>query len=1340
MADDQPKDPNIGYVKPRVLETEVAESYLDYAMSVIVARALPDVRDGLKPVHRRILYAMWELGLKPGTKHVKSAKVVGEVLGKFHPHGDIAVYDTLARLAQTFSMRATLVDGQGNFGSLDGDPPAAMRYCVTADTLIATERGVLPIGKISHGKEDIRLRVLSFKGREHQATKWFDSGIHPVWKVTTRRGYEITGTSNHPLLTWSPEGNGRPQFAWKTIRAIKPGDYVVIDRGAGDLWPKTLTNLQSYIPRYQAGSRAQKHTLPTYLDGHLAFLMGALAAEGTIQRDRLEFTNTKGEFLDMFLRTWREVFPTCRLHVFERAPTGYGKKRYTQVQVVSRQVVDFLRNLGLAPGKAKSRVIPEVILRSPKAVVAAFLRSYFEGDGAVERSARSLLRVTAWSASHVLLKQLQTILLRFGVTSARYVDGRRGAARLVIAGKESLGAFAREIGFISRRKVRSLAGILSLHSGKALSRTDFVPYLGGYVRSVAQRGQREWLAKNNFDRYSRLALALPRLEQVIAAPDYSFIESLLSRRHLFERVATIRSAGSSRVYSIRVDSHCHSFWGNGFINHNTEARLAPIAQELLVDIEKETVPFVDNYDATLKEPQVLPANLPNLLLNGALGIAVGMATNIPTHNLGEIIDGTVHLIDNPEATVEDLMQFIKGPDFPTGGLIYNIDDLKLAYSTGKGSFVVRGRADIEEQKNGFRIIISKIPYQVNKAELVARIADLVKEKKIEGVSDIRDESDRTEGVRIVIELKSNAYPKKVLNRLFELTPLQTSFYVNMLALVDGIQPKVLTLKDVLSLHIDHRESVVTKRSQFELSRAKERAHILEGLHKALDHIDAVISTIRKSETREEAKKNLISTFKFTDAQTEAILEMKLAQLAGLERKKIEGELLEKKKLIAYLESLLADAKKILGVIKTELLALKEKYADPRRTEIVPQRIGEFSAEDLIPNEQVVVLVTRGNYVKRMAVGAYRSQGRGGKGVTGIETKEEDVVDHLLTAMTHDDVMFFTDKGRVFTNKVYDLPPVSRQAKGQSLVNFIQMAPDEKVTAVIASDPKAKQAEKYFFMGTKNGVVKKTEIDAYRAIRRSGLIAVKLRPDDTLGWVRPTSGSDVVMIVTRGGQAISFHETDVRPMGRSASGVRGIRLRPGDSVIVTDVADEGADLLLVSEKGLGKRTAIKQFRGQHRGGVGVRAMKVTERTGPIVEGLVVSGDQGDLAIISAHGHVIRVPLKSVKRLGRSTQGVRLMRLSGSDKVASATVIIKDGEEVEPAKPAPLKLTKPKRRIVVHHYKKKPKIKDRLRPKGPSGPVGKPKRRSAKSVKKSKSAKPKRKGSKETNYWSAGSYAK
>jgi DNA gyrase subunit A len=811
-------DPNIGNVKDRDLSVEMKKSYLDYAMSVIVARALPDVRDGMKPVHRRVLFSMHELGLRSNVKFRKSATVVGDVLGKYHPHGDVAVYDTMVRMAQNFSLRYRLVDGQGNFGSMDGDGAAAMRY--------------------------------------------------------------------------------------------------------------------------------------------------------------------------------------------------------------------------------------------------------------------------------------------------------------------------------------------------------------------------------------------------------------------------------------------------------TEARMTSISEEMLSDIEKDTVDFAPNYDGSRSEPKVLPAKIPQLLLNGTLGIAVGMASNIPPHNLGELIDGSVALISNPDITTQELMDYVKGPDFPTGGIVFGSDAVKSAYGTGRGKIILRGVATIEENKNNkFRIIVSQIPYQVNKAELIAKIAEMVKLKKIEGISDLRDESDRKSGVRIVIELKQNTYPKKILNKLYQITNLQIAYHFNMVALLDGIQPKTMTLKDMLSEFISHRQEVVTRRTRFDLNKAKDRAHILEGLKKALDHIDEIIKTIKSSSDKNIAHRNLMNNFGLSDKQSTAILEMKLSTLSGLERKKITDELNEKINLIKELTSILQSPQKILDIIKNELIEIKDKYNDERKTKIMPGGIEEFKIEDLVPNEQVIITLTKDNYIKRVPVSTYRIQNRGGKGKSGMSTKEKDIVRQLMVAMTHDSILFFTDKGRVFKNKVYDIPAASRIAKGQALVNFLQLAPDEKVSTVLCVNKTLKN-KRFLFMTTKLGIVKKTTIDKFENIRQSGLIAINLKEGDNLKWILPISENQHVLMITKKGQSIHFNESDVRPMGRAASGVRGIKLREGDVLISASIIDnESAEIFTITEMGYGKRTSIKEFTLQKRGGIGLRAAKITSKTGNLVSATSIYNLENDLVVISNKGIVLRTQMKSVKKLGRDTQGVRIIKINQSDMVASMTVFEK-----------------------------------------------------------------------------------
>ena len=694
----------------------------------------------------------------------------------------------------------------------------------------------------------------------------------------------------------------------------------------------------------------------------------------------------------------------------------------------------------------------------------------------------------------------------------------------------------------------------------------------------------------------------------------------------------------------------------------TEAKLKAIAEELLIDLDKETVNFLPNYDGSQTEPAVLPARLPNLLLNGSMGIAVGMATNIPPHNLTELVDGLKVLIDDPECSVDDLMQCVKGPDFPTGGTIFNINDIKAAYATGKGSIIMRGNAEIVEAKSGsFNIIISEVPYQVNKATLLEKIADLVKEKKIEGIKDLRDESSR-EGVRVVVELKKDAYPKKILNALYKHTQLQETFHVNMLALVDGLQPKVLTLKAILEEYLKHRQIIVRRRTEFDLHKAEDRAHILEGLAMALEDIDKIIAVIKKSKDKDEARENLIKRFKMSERQAVAILEMRLQQLADLERLKIEEELKEKRNLIKALQAILKDNKKILQIIKDELEDLKKRFGDERRTKVVKGELGKFTTEDLIPNEPTVVIVTNDGYIKRLPPDTFKVQSRGGKGVIGATTREEDIVEHLFSTNTHADLMFFTSRGRVFQLKAYEIPAATRTAKGQAIVNFLQLAPEEKVSAVLSND--SIEVFKYLVMVTKKGVIKKTGLDKFTNVRRSGLTAIKLNDGDFLEWVKPSTGKDNIILVTAQGQAIRFKEENIREMGRGAAGVHGIRIKKSnDEVIGMDIIDGGKagtdeQLLVVSDCGFGKRTPLKEYKIQGRGGSGIKTASVTTKTGALTAAFIVNAKlvNEDLVIISNKGQIIRLPLKSVSIIGRATQGVRLMKLKEEgDQVASVTFV-------------------------------------------------------------------------------------
>lgn len=811
-TEDQKTD--FGLIRPRSIYNEMSESYLDYAMSVIVARALPDVRDGLKPVQRRVLYTMRELGLTPGAKHQKSAKIIGLVMGSYHPHGDMAIYDSMARMAQWWSLKLPLVNGQGNFGSMDGDPPAAMRY--------------------------------------------------------------------------------------------------------------------------------------------------------------------------------------------------------------------------------------------------------------------------------------------------------------------------------------------------------------------------------------------------------------------------------------------------------TEARMSPAAEYLLMDIDKETVDWRENYDGTRQEPVVLPARLPNLLINGSQGIAVGMASNIPPHNINEVIEALLLLMDEPEAELDKVIDVIKGPDFPTGGIIYDQVKIKEALSTGRGGIIIRGQAEIEEEKNRSRIIITELPYQTNKATFITHIAELVKSKKIEGISDIRDETDRQAGVRVVIDLKAGATASKILNQLYSLTELQSVVHYNLVALTEGIQPRLMNIVEVLNEFIAYRIIVVTRRTEYELKVAKAKAHILEGLKIALDHLDAIIKLIRQSKDRDDAKKALQDTYKLSELQANAILDMRLSQLANLERQKVYDDYEAITKVIADLEDILAKPERITKIIKAELAEVKEKFGKERQTKVEPLPLGDFSAIDLIPEEQVLITLTAGNYIKRLPPDTYRSQLRGGKGVIGMSTREEDSIQQILSASSHDQILFFTQFGRVFKVASYEIPATTRQSKGVALPNLINIQSGEKVTAMLAVGNE--DDNQFLFFATKKGLVKRVASSQFAKIRRSGVNAIDLKKDDQLLWVRKTDGRSEIAEITRQGQVIVFNESEARAMGRNAAGVRGIRLKAEDEVIeVAVLTDQSQSVCVISEKGIGKRVELKQFRHQHRGGSGIRIARLNSKTGLLSDGSVIDEGAKDMIIASTSGQVLRININSIKTLSRQASGVILIRLNGSDKVSSISVV-------------------------------------------------------------------------------------
>jgi DNA gyrase subunit A len=690
----------------------------------------------------------------------------------------------------------------------------------------------------------------------------------------------------------------------------------------------------------------------------------------------------------------------------------------------------------------------------------------------------------------------------------------------------------------------------------------------------------------------------------------------------------------------------------------TEARLSKIATEMLRNIDKETVDYRPNFDETLKEPKVLPSRFPNLLVNGSSGIAVGMASSIPPHNLSEVIDGVIEMIDNPDIDVDGLMKHIKGPDFPTGAIIMGKENIRSAYRTGKGRIKVRAKASIEQvSKSKYRIIVTEIPYQVNKARLIEKIADLVRDKKIEGISDLRDESDRT-GMRIVIELKRDVNPNVVLNNLYKHTQLQDTFSIIMIALVDG-EPKVLNLREIIKHYLEYQKEIITRRTQYDLNKAEARAHILEGLRIALDNLDAIINLIRSSKTVQDAKNGLMDKFKLTEKQAQAILDMRLQKLTGLEREKLEQEYEELIKLINKYREILANERLIYQIVKEELIEIKEKYNDERRTEIRADE-EEIDIEDMIEEQRVAITLTHFGYIKRLPEDTYKIQKRGGKGVTGITTREDDFVENLFITSTHDHLLFFTNEGKVYRIKAYEIPEAKRQAKGTAIVNLLELGPNEKITAVIPI--KEFDDNDYLVLATKNGIIKKTQLDKFNTSRKNGLIAISLKDDDELISVKRTTGNDELIIVTAQGMAIRFNENDVRDMGRNAMGVKAITLSENDSIVSMDLVDDDSDLLVVSENGLGKRTPLNEYRTQSRGGKGIKTYNIKKRTGNIVGAKVVR-DEDEIMIISQTGTIIRLKVSGISRMGRSTSGVTLMRIEENDKVVSVAKVVAEEDNEE-----------------------------------------------------------------------------
>ncbi|MBC6449228.1 intein-containing DNA gyrase subunit A [Actinokineospora xionganensis] len=1242
-------------IEPVDIQQEMQSSYIDYAMSVIVSRALPDVRDGLKPVHRRVLYSMFDTGLRPERSYVKCSRVVGDVMGNYHPHGDSSIYDTLVRLAQPWSMRYPLVDGQGNFGSPGNDPAAAMRYCLVAESNIrladgSTRRiGDIVPDAVPNSDNPIDLKVLDQHGNPVHASMLFHSGDHDTLKLTTREGYELTGTHNHPVLCLV-NVLGVPTLLWKLLEEIAPGDRVVMQRTPHD-----------------------EIDLPPVKDYAAAILAGAFVSEGFVSERRAGFNNLD----ECYFR-----------YVVDAYDTVVGGARYLSSRVIASgsllheldvHNLAHLREsvLGDMVGvRSAEKRVPDFIWQSGTTMKRAFLSSLFTGDGSCSVLPRNTVQISYSTRSVHLAGEVQQLLLEFGVVS-KQVPYDDGEIKLVITNRRDARLFATNIGFLQAKQDKLVAILDAIPTDSRAMSSDHVPFVGDYIRAngATRWTERDWLRRNNVDRVARWETRREEIaERITNTEVLDVVEPLVDGRFYYAEVKSVVDAGARPVYSLRVDTDDHAFVSDGFVSHNTEARLMPLAMEMLRDIGEDTVDFVPNYDGKTEEPVVVPSRIPNLLVNGGSGIAVGMATNIPPHNLREVADGVFWALENPDADDDELLAAlltrIKGPDFPTKALILGTQGIQDAYRTGRGSVRMRSVVEVEEDAKGRTIlVVTELPYQVNPDNLIENMAQLVRDGKLTGISEIADESNNRGGMRIVIGLKRDAVAKVVLNNLYKHTQLQHNFGVNMLALVDGV-PRTLRLDQIIRHYVKHQVEVIVRRTRYRLRKAEERAHILRGYGKALDMLDEVIALIRRSPSADEAKTGLMSLLDVDEIQASAILELQLRRLAALERQRIIDELGEIERYIAELQAILASPVKQREIIRDELKEIVDKHGDERRTRILPFD-GDVSIEDLIAVEDVVVTITRTGYAKRTKTDLYRAQKRGGKGVQGAALKQDDIVEHFFVCSTHDWILFFTNKGRVYRTKAYELPEANRAARGQHVANLLAFQPDEKIAQVI--EIKDYEVSPYLVLATRDGLVKKSKLSDFDSNRAGGLIGINLRDDDELVGAVLCSAEDDLLLVSAGGQSIRFHASDdaLRPMGRATSGVLGMRFNAGDELLTLGVVKEGTFVLVATDGGYAKRTPIEDYSVQGRGGKGVLTVQYDSRRGRLVGAVIVDIDD-ELFAITSSGGVIRTTAAEVRKAGRQTKGVRLMNLGeGTTLVAIArsaeSVAEIDGDEEAPEAP-------------------------------------------------------------------------
>jgi DNA gyrase subunit A len=1306
--------------QPRDINDEMKRAFIDYSMSVIMSRALPDIRDGLKPVHRRILYAMNEMGLSFEKSYKKSARVVGEVLGKYHPHGDQAVYDSLVRMAQDFSLRYPLIAGQGNFG------------CFTKDTKIAlTDGRNLSFGELidenGKGKKNYTYTI-NKKGNVEIAeikNPRLTKRQQKILKVVLDNDEEIRCTLDHKFML--------RDGVYKKAQYLTPGDSLA------PLYIRVSTEKDVYKPALQGYQLIYQPKINTWIPIHI------LADSWNIQhglyqknsgriRHHVDFNKFNNNPDNVVRMRWEDHWKLHADHASDlhknedyRKKISDGRKEFWSDQNnrkkyserISQQNKNNWKNSEYRKnmGEFLSRVNKEYIQKHPEK------RKEFS-----ERATRTLKKLwkdpkyremksnalkEKWKDPDYCKMQSE----RTKEVSRRIWSNPEQRKRISTLTKERW-----EKNQVYRKQISTQ--VKEKWENDQTYREYFLPILSengknaNYYRFLAVcRKTVELYGRVTEETYSavrttynsRKGAGIIRFDLALSRFFDNNIEKLqkflgAETRPLNHKVTKIVFLDEQEdVYDVTIENSHNFALGAGVFVHNsvdgdspaamryTETKMAKITKLMLQDIDKETVGWRDNFDGSLKEPEVLPAILPNLLVNGSSGIAVGMATNMPPQNICEVVEGIIKVIDTPEISTAELMEIIKGPDFPTGGIICGRGGILSAYSTGRGSLIVRAKTSIEEGEQKNKIIVHELPYQVNKSVLLQTIAELVKEKKLEGIADLRDESDR-KGMRIVIELKRDAIDDVVLNQLFEHTELQSSFGVINLAIVKG-EPRILALKDMLQYYIEYRVDIITRRTTYDLKKAREKMHILEGLMIALRNIDEVITIIRQSKEVEEAKERLMKRFKLSEIQAKAILDMRLQRLTGMEIAAVEQEYKETKELVEQLEALLASKQKILDEIKRELLEIKEKFGDARRTQIVEGDAG-IDIEDLIPVQEVVVTITKDGYIKRIPTETYRTQHRGGKGLIGVRPKEEDfVVDSFITS-THDYLMFFTNHGRVYWLKGYKIPEGDRHAKGKAIINLLPRL-EEGETIETAVPIHEFNEKHYLIFTTKKGLIKKTVLSSYGNIRVNGIIAIKLEEDDELMGVQLSDGTKTVMIATAGGQACRFNEREIRPMGRATHGVIGIRLKnKQDFVVAMTVVDITGSLFTITENGFGKRSPIDEYRMTHRGSKGVRTIITNERNGNVVFVSQVT-DDNELIITTEQGMTVRIPVRDIREQGRNTMGVRIMRLNEGDKVVSVTITTimpENGGEAQSAEQAiesmPIGITeeKPSREEPVVHAEK------------------------------------------------------